>query len=227
MAELYWACITYTRSWWATDGPRLARTRKGLDHKSLRAIALEYNVNRGVPKGVESAQKLADFLNKAGKIWPGGLTARAERCLEIVAQARSAGRLKTNQISGTTKFMWFLKPDGWTVFDRFAADGAGIPKHLNAMKRMERFYRQLEEWDFEAKAADMQAVIDDSPLAGMPAPRILDRLLMARAGDYQRDAPDELQAFVDLLPSSASKLVVELSDQLQSRFGDDVLGERA
>ena len=141
-ARVFWSTIGYLRAWWGTDGPRLSliRSAGGITTEMLRSIAVEYNVNRlilrqekataGVAQkarqaGDKSAIRMCDILVEACVTWPTGLVERAKICAGIAEKARKQDVAKKNLASAWTKFMWFLKPDGWTVYDRFARGGLG------------------------------------------------------------------------------------------------------
>ena len=93
---LYWAVVEHVRGWLGEDGAfrRAIDEKKGkLDGVTLRRIAVIYNVNRGIrakePHGDTHANALASLLN-ASCPWPNDLVARAEKCLQVAREAKSA-----------------------------------------------------------------------------------------------------------------------------------------
>ena len=240
-AELYWATLGYLRAWWATDGARLdvVRSTGSMTVPVLRSIALEYNVTRlilGAEKSEvvredgdglgddPSAARLCAILNAARASWPGTLPERAKACLHIVDEAKRQGVAKKDLASATTKFMWFLQPSDWTVFDRFAKDGLGFKAPAKARDQMLAFYATLEARGFVTLAREMQQQIDGSAFRGLPATRILDTLLMARGGRGDDDASIAmLRGFLAVLPETIREAAKTLAATLQLRFGHDVL----
>ena len=238
---LYWATVAYLRTWWASDGIRVKLIQKegSLTIETLRSIGVEYNVNRLIPgkkksevlsnahPGIsedKSAWVLCKFLNGACATWPNDLSGRATACLGIVDKARDQKVSTKDLVSATTKFMWFLNPDEWTVFDNFASTGLGINYRLTARDRMQAFYLKLERLGFVPLVKQMQTEINTTTLRGLPATRILDTLLMARGG---RGA-DEMairgsQAFMNLLPAETQRPLIEVATSMQTKFGDHVL----
>ena len=205
--EVFWVTIGYLRAWWATDGPRLALIRQqgGMTARMLRNLGNEYKVNRSFVKkdvgGIvqrdrdrfkddPAAEIMCELLARACASWNDDLTERAETCAAIARDAAERGitKLSRNQqtrdlpVSAVTKFMWFLRPDGWTVYDRFARDGLEQPTVQAAIDDMLAFYKTLKDLDFVELVGGMNAVIGKSPFKGLPAERILDTLLMARGG---------------------------------------------
>jgi hypothetical protein len=227
---LYWSTIAYVRVWWATDGVRLAIIRKhGMQPDMLRSLGTEYNVNRSIirqdrTRGEEdtNAQRVCEILHKAASCWPADLLDRAEVCVKIATQMQPyTPGSNRNLVSAATKFMWFLKPDGWTVFDRFAAGGMGVAGHLSRVKQLRCFYKRLHDAGFGSLVAEMQAVMEERGLLpGLPSARILDTLLMARGGrGGDAGAIERLSAFLALLPATTREPLEALARDLQSGFG--------
>ena len=192
---LYWSTIAYTRAWWATDGVLLARIQNhGMTPEILRSIGTEYNVNRSFKR--EDKQRRAQdttaidvckILRDECLFWPADLPGRAAVCCRIVKRMRLLSSVDDDLVSAATKFMWFLRPKGWTMFDRFAAAGMRVPgqsggEKLSGPDRMACFYQRLHTTGFSALVVDMQKVLGKSSLSNLPPERILDALFMARGG---------------------------------------------
>ncbi len=226
---LYWSAIGYVRAWWATDGVLLAMIQKyGMQPDMLRSLGTEYNVNRSITRqnkaaGAEDthAKCICKILHAARRRWPVDLRGRAKVCEDIAAQMRPfTGKTEKNLVSAATKFMWFLQPDGWTVFDRFAAAGMSVGDYLPRLQQLRTFYTRLEEAQFDVLVADMNAIIKHSSLPALPAARILDTLLMARGGrGGDAAAIERLEAFLSLLPATTRCPLEALAQGLQERCG--------
>lgn len=254
--SLFWATLGYARAWWATDGINraLVERKGGFDAALIQRIGLEYRVWRGVtaqkarrdaskvkPQSRLTAearaardqlvQRLCDHFNREARSWPTGLLERAKRCEEIMQAGIAIKCFADAQISGTTKFMWFLKPDRWTMFDDLAATGLGVKKTKSSLDRMRAFYSRLAEKGFEACAGEMQNRIDTTIFKGMPATRICDRLLMDNAlfktaGAFQLTQEiEQRSSFARLLPANVGNDLEALAKDLERRFGDTGLIE--
>lgn len=231
--QVYWATLAYVRWWLAVDGPLLGalKTERGFTAPLLRRVAVRYNVNRGLlqPKGQcrgqdRAADGVIALLRDAEKTWPADLAGRAAKCVEVAEKALDENHTDKLQVSGVSKFMWFLKPEEWTLFDRFTAAGMGIPAHWDRRSQFEAFYAALAEADFVGAVRRIQAVIASSSLPKLPASRVLDALLMARG---QRGAArheiEESGTFLSLLPQALCDDLDQMADQLQRAVGNDIL----
>lgn len=231
--QVYWATLAYARWWLAVDGPFLGAVAAegGFTKPLLRRVAVRYNVNRGLlqpddqQEGEDvSATGMIDLLNGAIGGWPVALRERAEICVEIAESAQKAGWTDKLQVSGVSKFMWFLKPERWTLFDRFAAKGMGVPAHWNRRRQFEAFFEALDEGDFNEVVARIGPVVAASVLPSLPASRIIDSLLMARgARGSAAHEVEESRAFLALLPPAFRDDLHRLASQLQHEIGNDVL----
>lgn len=231
--QVYWATLAYARWWLAVDGPFLgALEAEGRYTEALlRRVAVRYNVNRGLlqPEGQKagedvSATGMIGLLREAADVWPTGLRERSEACIEIAEAAQRVGWTDKLQVSGVSKFMWFLKPEGWTLFDRFAARGMGVPAHWNRRRQFEAFYKALNEGDFDGVVARIKPVVTSSALPSLPTARIIDSLLMARgARGSGTHEVEESRAFLGLLPPEFRDDLHRLATHLQDEIGNDVL----
>jgi hypothetical protein len=201
--------------------------QEGLTPERLRSIGIEYRVNRMVRhtgQGGDRAGDLCRMLQEACARWPDDLCGRAQVCAEIADQAFrmevSSGRLA----SASTKFMWFLRPDRWTVCDRLARRGLGLPPQDDTIAGMQRFYDTLGRRHFLDLTADMNATIVASPLRGLPAERILDSLLLARGRLAEGAPPAEIvtvdRGFLRLLPEPTRTSLQRLATALQRQVGN-------
>ena len=231
--QVYWATLAYARWWLAVDGPFLGAvyTNKGFTEPLLRRIAVRYNVNRGLlqPKGQTaggdaSATGMIGLLSAAANGWPDDLEDRAARCVHIAETALDKKWTKTLQVSGVSKFMWFLKPDGWTLFDRFAVAGMKVPVNWSRRDQFEAFYEALADASFNDVAARIERTVLSSSIPNLHSSRILDSLLMARgARGSATHEVDESRTFLGLLPPAVRDDLHRLAIQLQVEIGNDVL----
>jgi len=233
---VYWAVTGYARWWLNYDaGLRSLVIKAGgsLEEDALAAIALLYNVARGLPGKERPAETkaLLAVLNQASADWPVSLIDRAKLCGDIATKLQVKRLTRNHQVSGVTKFMWFLKPDRWTVFDRFAADGMGVSGSLSAQDRMRAFYQALHDAGFDRTERRLQQLIDASPWSTLPAARILDTLIMRREAARNRqgsmatgvNSTAAISGFLDALPQDAAQSLHALASAAQTDLGSNVL----
>lgn len=228
-SEIYWATLSYTRFWFWHDGPLLSVVCANggrLTPSVLRRIAKEYKVNRGIPAPAEdgidrSAKGLCFLLNDAVQGWPENLADRAQECAKLV-KAKDEKLSEDHLASAITKLVWFLAPQGWTVFDRIAADGLRVRRSLPALPRMLAFYEKLEESGFTNLEARLRATISQADLINLPAGRIIDSLLLSRGrtADEAEQERQELRGFLPLLPQHMASKLPGLALKIQVEAND-------
>lgn len=231
--QVYWATLAYTRWWLAVDGLFLGAVdaNKGSTEPLLRRVAVRYNVNRGLlqQKGQASGQDISatgmiGLLSAAAQAWPDDLQGRASQCVKIAETALDKGWTKTLQVSGVSKFMWFLKSDRWTLFDPFAVAGMKVPVKWPRAEQFEAFYEALAEAHFNEAATRIEQIVASSSIPDLPSSRILDALLMARGsrGSATHEV-EESRTFLGLLPPTSRDDLHRLATPLQDEIGNDVL----
>jgi hypothetical protein len=231
-AHIFWATVDYHRLWLPVDQVerwRLARYGVGLSASSIRRIGLAYYFNRGIRqlKDDEGARQLADKLNNTS--WPEGVADRCDCCLRLAhwasaTMANGKTITKGQQGSAMSKLMWFLHPNGWTVFDRFVAKAVGIPAYRPRPDQARRYYRILDERGFRSCTADARACVDTTSFPDLYPERVLDRYLMIRGGVYSghlSELPLVLEGYLRGLGTHASDALVEMATRLQQSLGPD------
>ncbi len=236
---LYHATIRYYRSWLSFDGvwSKYIKSKSGkLDSHAFRAITNEYKVARCVKKKSEP-NGLVDALN--GKIvdWPSSpenILERQKFCTKFTDENRKFfSQRKGNGIwagSLVTKLVWFLRPDGWTVFDSYASKGIGLKSSLKTRCKMREFYEKLDQAGFHELQSKMQSRIGEATKFDFPAARIIDLALMLKGGfvvaeaanngfDIIESLPEQNEAFLTVLHYSTSKNLIDLAKLLQNEFG--------
>jgi hypothetical protein len=240
-AELYWSVIKYTRAWWATDGARfdVMGTEKKLNVHLIRSIATEYNVVRSLPGSYKAsngkdkiefteesdqvASKIVSVLDDSLVNWRGDLSAKAEICIEICKALRvklpgpyNVAPFYNNALSATSKFVWFLQPKEWTMYDSYACSGLFGKKLPTNEKTFQDFYCTLQKLNFTDHETQVQAAIDKTFLRGLPASRVLDTLLMGRAQGDPKDAGESMVRRMTYMRGFLGNLPFTVSDQLRT-----------
>ena len=230
--QIYWATLAYARWWMAIDAPFIGalKAQNGFTVPLLRRVAVRYNVNRGILQADDGSDSGANGIvglihdaSRAGN-WPSSLLERAATCLRIAQEAQSHGHTATLQVSGISKFMWFLNPQGWTLFDRFASAGMNVPSYWSRKDQFVAFYERLDEAGFQDVVGRIEPIVVASCLPNLPTSRIVDSLLMARGqrGSAHHEV-GESRAFLDILPRTFRDGLHDLAATLQGEVGNAAL----
>lgn len=229
----YWATVDFYRSFLFEDGPLLetiADNEGVLTPKTLSRIAVLYSVSRTIPsppEGFERNHNIKLFARRVIELadhWPEDLLSRAEACRKAAndlaeqfeLKDRTPGapiRVRGAPHSAVTKMIWFLKPTGWTVYDRYAGD-AVLLSGGNTEDRQRRFYstiaQPLAHWSHELRG----------PVAALHpklhAERLIDKYLVLSGLDVakRRDAVTANEHFVRLLPDALRETLLTTAGQV-------------
>ena len=234
--NLRWAVITYYRGWLEIDGIESARARangNALDSGAVRRIGKVYSIVRGI-RGADTEEKrngtdkhaewIADRLNAKALDGRSSLIQRAEICAAIARDACSEGHTNGVQASAMTKLVWFIKPEGWTVFDNLAANGLGIPRY-QSIDRMLAFYRTLTERGFPEHARAINATIGKTSFSVVGGERIIDTYLMLCGGEdeWVENVIANSKAFHKLLPSDFRNELVSCARRISKDHATGLL----
>lgn len=207
-AIAWWAVMEHCRDWACFDGPvraAVAAARGELDAALLRRIARKLHVNRGIRSGDGNAWALAERLNWcAAERWDGlDLPGRVEECIAAARWAEENGHTRGALVSAATKLMWFLRPEGWTMFDRVAAEAMGFWEG-RVPDRARSYYRALHERGFAEFTGEANRILRRNGLGALHGERVVDRFLVlsaveprwisrvtGRTGDFLAAQPDE------------------------------------
>lgn len=211
--DIYWAVVLRHRwsSWFDAPERHLVQEREGkLDAANVLRISSGYSVRRGlnlVPSGqaIEDEAKaalrllrageLADLLNKLFSKIPADIVERAGSLSDI---ATAIGAYTHNQqVSAVSKFLWFVAPAGWTVFDSLASRALRTSGHI-------AYYNRLEELGFSHTVSTIGSCLADNGLSDMWAERVVDQYLLLRASESKSSLRDIARAYLATLPSDRS-----------------------
>jgi len=215
----WWAVIEHHRTWIAADGCyRLEIESNGLTPELARHIAREYRVARtigAVAAGDSGIGALVEAINASE--WPDKLEDRAKLCIEIAETHREKSKeLGQGQkwhapVSAVTKLMWFLRPGGWTMFDRFARMGL-IGNRNDPLK----FYRKLETINFAGLSDQLYVECRRKGFPDLHGERIVDKCLMYHGAgensDFVRTSTMINRHYLSLLPREAAERLRRLAD---------------
>lgn len=172
------AVLEHHRCWVSSDGACFDLVRSaGLTPTIAYTIAQDYGVARNIGKRERVAALADDISSVTDGSWNVSLADREAICRNIGTSHQENGGSLHLPISGVTKLMWFLRPDGWTMYDSFARKGL-----VGASKGAPAFYKKLDECGFVEFAA---AITKKCRALGLPlfGERIIDKFLMLRGMD--------------------------------------------
>ncbi len=231
---LKWAVIEHSRTWEGLDG----KVRQSLaaddviDAKLVREIGKEYLVNRVVRRGEDGsddrhANWLADRLNQTAQSWPDDLEGRALKCARLARLAAKEGHTNGEPASAVTKFMWFLRPDGWTLFDNLAATGLGIPNR-QATCRMLLFFEVLADRSFVRQSFEVNKALRRGSFEHLYGERVIDKFLMLSGADddWTGQIIGKCEEYHDALPKRIGSQLGQLAQQIGQGFGETMLRDQ-
>jgi len=169
-----------------SSGKRSTLETGSLNEDIMRRIARAYSVSRNIPSHDADTQAtvIVDALNgpdlRIHLCKP--LPCRAKALVDFTREdpvallADEKGRIRKRELaSALSKLTWFLRPEEWTIFDRFVGV-AVLRKTRVGTEQMQSFYQKLAgTWD-QTQAALCDAAEDHgfNPLLGY---RIADKYL--------------------------------------------------
>lgn len=215
----WWAVIEHHRTWVAADGCyRREIEASGLTPELARHIAREYRVARtigAVDADGSGIEALVEAINASE--WSDTLEDRADHCIKIAEIHREKskelgqGQKYHSPISAVTKLMWFLRPEGWTMFDRFAR--MGLIGHQNEPLE---FYRKLASIGFTPLCDQLHEMCSQEGFPDLYGERIVDKCLMflgaGDSSDFVRTSNMINRHYLDLLPQEAAERLRRLAD---------------
>lgn len=204
------ALIGYCFFWLMEDRFLQDQVRDGkLSKENVSLIARAYSFDRTIPKGMKD--KIACAINALAYEWPAGKIAwRAKACLDRI---HGNGSALKGIYSGTSKLIWFLRPEGWIPFDRFAATATCSVGTTTAV-RMQNFYEIAEKRLPKAICGISKTVENIHP--GIRPERVVDQYLMLWGMPEEEWARrrSRFKAFASGLPNGCHHRLAEASSEV-------------
>ncbi|GEO01873.1 hypothetical protein NSE01_37050 [Novosphingobium sediminis] len=219
----YIATLQHAQWMLAADGQYLELIGKQRSVSAAQRMFREYNVARTI-WGKDGLKNFAETVfDKAAKVpWPATLTDRADWCATLAETAYRPtgknGQPQGSAYSAATKLAWFINPDGWTMFDKFAGIGLGASD-------IRSFYRELDGLGFAGEAQKLNACIATHGFTGIYGERIIDKFLMSRGMLWDAKLQDQGTERASLL-AQAERFLANLAgihsagDTLAKRLRD-------
>lgn len=234
----YLAAVELYRTFLFEDGPVLetmAEAGGTMDHVTLSRIAQLYSVARTIPTPSDiggpdvNREQFAKAMAALACQWPADFQSRAKACRDVAVQLENGfdrrlrqddfARKSSGPHSAVTKFIWFLKPEGWTVYDRLAAD-AVLRSGGNTQERQARFYltidKPLSHW-----AGKLRPILEKFDKR-LHAERLLDKFLLMQGAMLQREVMRQQNGhFLRVLPDDLAARVRQMASDVAEILPDD------
>ncbi len=180
-----------------------------LDERWLREIGKPYLVNRTIPNGREAA--FVSMIKSSGQSDEMDLEQRAARL--SLALSRNFDRQKV-PASAASKVSWFVWPQGWTMYDRYAANALIGNPTASGLARMEMFYAALAMRGWNDILGEMRLALRPFALDARLAERTIDKFLFLHGMDDAALEPAlaMIDGFVDALPADLRADVVRAGE---------------
>jgi len=217
------AVYEHHHHWLANDGHYFLTVNENgniLDVNIAHKIAKDYSVIRNIG-GVTELEKLISKINNSD--WPDGLSDRFQICQNIAIEFRDIPGRVHAPISGVTKLIWFCRPKGWTMYDKYACIGL-----LGKKREAKYFYKTLEENKFQEKAQKLTEICIKYGFPYLWGERIIDKFLLFRGlfFEYSLDLKAIKLAHkhqLQLLPYALSSSLKQLAGNLSKEWSDDFI----
>lgn len=180
-----------------------------LDERWLREIGKPYLVNRTIPNGKEAA--FVSMIKSSGQSAEMDLEQRAARL--SLALSRNFDRQKV-PASAASKVSWFVWPQGWTMYDSYAAKALIGNPSATGLARMELFYAALAMRGWIDLLGEMRLALRPFAFDPRLAERTIDKFLFLHGMEEVALEPAlaMIDGFVDALPAALRDDVVRAGE---------------
>lgn len=215
--------VEHHRNWFVTDGIHRAfiEDEKKIPMPVAERIVKEYGVRRTIGND-EALKVLVDAINE--EEWPEGLIQRAHICIKIAKDHKDYRKEKTKPhapVSGVSKLIWFLYPNQWTMFDRYARIGLTGNKNSPSL-----FYETLYNRGFNHHCTSITNICKNNNVKMLYGERIIDKFLLLRgAGSvlgekYFSSAKECAKKYLEIIDKETAKSLKNIAKKAQPHLMD-------
>jgi hypothetical protein len=221
---MHWAILAHHRWWCSFDFVEQcgALAAKGpLPASTIRRVARAYGIS-GIRKSDDVAYEYGRLVFNLAERWPASLGERAEECI-VLAKTAQGHLTRGLQLSSASKFIWFLHPRDWTMYDSSARIGLGIGGSPNETT-FRAFYQELSDRKFAAEVDRLRKILSGVNLAYLQPERIVDTLLMARGQTpVRREADRTMLSHYLTMPSFDGTALDRAAEAASESIGSSFL----
>ncbi len=197
--------------WWLTCDAYFtnADLSSDLDERWLREIGKPYLVNRTIPNGREDT--FIRMVKSSGQSAEMDLEQRAARL--SLALSRNFDRQKV-PASAASKVSWFAWPQGWTMYDSYAAKALIGKPTATGLARMEMFYAALAMRGWKDLLGGTRLALRPFAFDPRLAERTIDKFLFLHGMDEAALEPAlaMIDGFVHALPAELRDDVIRAGE---------------
>ena len=215
--------------WWLNCDAYFLTLEFARDGKWVREIGGKYGVDRTISENAEKS--MAKLVLDSAQSADSSLERRAAR-LSRALENRPTTELKRLPTSAACKLSWFVCPQGWTMFDRYAAQGVLGTGGTTGIPRMERFYAALALRGWVDTLSNVRREIPQQ-FCQLLAERTLDKhfFLLGRAKEEDGDremvrTERQINAFLDALSPELRDSVCSTGNKIAGILREANLGYR-
>ena len=197
--------------WWLICDSHFANAdlSTNLDERWLREIGKPYLVNRTIPNGREAA--FVGMIKSSGQSAEMDLEQRAARLSLALSRNFDCQKLPA---SAASKVSWFVWPQGWTMYDSYAAKALIGNPSATGLARMEMFYAALAMRGWNDLLREMRLALRPFAFDPRLAERTIDKFLFLHGMEEAALEPAlaMIDGFVDALPAELRDDVVRAGE---------------
>jgi hypothetical protein len=130
---------------------------------------------------IENTQNYVSELNRFVLDWPQSFLDRASKCAELSRWAAGHGITKNLKTSAASKFLWFVRPEGWIMYDRYvkaALKGQG----KDSADTMVNCFKELDSLGYNTAVSELEVLFKQHDIGFLYPGRVIDKFLMGTGG---------------------------------------------
>ncbi|MEO9900515.1 MAG: hypothetical protein ABJF28_06935 [Nisaea sp.] len=138
---------------------------------------------------------------------------------------KAQGWSREREFSAISKFMWFLRPKGWTPFDTYSSTSLGVgTTHGDPPIRFADFYAKLHRRNFSGVSVAIQSALNNAGFSYLYGERVIDKALLLAGAPGTRWRSNIIRkgrSFLRSLPRNAAIDLQALARRIAVSFDHD------
>lgn len=194
--------------WWLEQDVYFLSVLNGqpgnLNCETLRLIVNKYGASRSM-----KLKERNQYVTLISQINQAGMVSRAQQIADALANHDPPA------VSAVTKVQWFIRPRGWTMYDKQASDAVLGPGNQPATVRMLAFYRSLHDRGWEKLLRKIRKILRMNGFDPLLAERTVDKFLWLTPVDPGAEQQARHTAFLQALPAELVERINCTSAQIK------------